>query len=250
MDVRWMTAFIDRPGAGHDAACHFWATVTGSTISPVRGTRDEFLTLMPPSGDAFLRVQRVLDGPGGGHLDLHVDDPRTAASDASALGAREVARPGGIVIMRSPGGLSFCLVEHHGEEQRPEPTGAHGQRVRVDQLSIDVAPDRFEVECEFLAAMTGWPLQSGYETEYRALEVPANMPFRVLLQRRGDDNLGTPSISHLDLSCDDIGSAERMHLDLGATLVERFPWWTVMADPSGEPYCLTRRDVDTGLPHS
>jgi hypothetical protein len=51
----------------------FWREVTGSALSPFRGVAAEFATLLPPDGDAYLRVQRVKDDPGGHHLDLHAD---------------------------------------------------------------------------------------------------------------------------------------------------------------------------------
>ncbi len=83
MTVRWLTAFIDRPGENFDETVRFWASVTGSSMSPTRGEHDEFATLIPPDGDAYLRVQRVAEGPGGSHLDVHVDDiaSSTAACD-------------------------------------------------------------------------------------------------------------------------------------------------------------------------
>ena len=62
-------------------------------MSPSRGENGEFATLMPPDGDDFLRVQRLADGPSRIHLDLHVDDPSTAAERAVGLGAKVVGCP-------------------------------------------------------------------------------------------------------------------------------------------------------------
>src|SRR6266508_2409213 len=84
MAVRWVTAFLDLPSQLAGPATEFWLAVTGYSLSPRRGKRQEFATLVPAAGDAFLRMQTVWDGPGGCHLDLHVDDPDTGAMHALA----------------------------------------------------------------------------------------------------------------------------------------------------------------------
>ena len=53
----------------------------------------------------------------------------------------------------------------------------------------------------------------------------------------------TGATAHLDWSCDDIDAAVARHVELGGTIVERFRYWTVMADPGGTTYCLTHRPV-------
>jgi len=248
--IRWTTAFVDRPGASFDAARTFWQRVTATTLSPTRGRHGEFSTFVPVGADACLRLQRVDRGPGGTHIDLHVDDVRSGADRAIAAGATEVDVDSGVIVLRSPGGLAFCVVTHHGEATPPGPIGRPGARTIVDQVCIDVAPDRFDVECEFWRSLTGWRLGDCRESDYRVLTRPPSMPLRFLLQRRGDGDRGLPAGSHLDLSCDDVDLAARVHEALGATVLDRFPWWTVMADPSGRPYCLTARSPDTGLPAS
>ena len=62
MTVRWLTAFIDLPGPAFEDGCAFWAAVTGYTLSGRRGDNDQFVTLLPEKGDAFLRLQRVDEG--------------------------------------------------------------------------------------------------------------------------------------------------------------------------------------------
>ena len=79
---RWRTVFLDFPAAGFGPGIAFWRTVTGYGLSSFRGPGGDFATLLPPSGDAYLRVQRVLAGDGGYHLDLHVD---TAGGALQAL---------------------------------------------------------------------------------------------------------------------------------------------------------------------
>lgn len=245
--IRWTTLFLDRPAATFDAARDFWLASTGSTSSPVRGEHGEFLTSIPPDGDAHLRLQRVHDGPGGSHLDLHVDDVRAATDRIVELGADIVDDLDALVVLRSPGGLPFCTVAHHDEAARPMPIGAPGARTRADQVCIDIAPDRFDRECRFWADVTGWSLRTAVEPEFNVLERPPDQPHRFLLQRRGEADTGLDAQCHLDLACDDVDRAVEDHLALGAGFVERFRWWAVMTDPAGVPYCLTPRNPDTGV---
>ena len=248
MDITWVTAFVDRPVDHFDDVREFWRRVTATTMSTTRGADAEFATFVPDDGDPILKIQKVADGPGGGHLDLHVEDPRAFAATAVTAGAVQRADLGDVVVLESPGGLGFCAVPPRVAGVRPSPVGEQGARTLVDQVSIDVAPDRFDAECAFWAALTGWPLRAGYEPEYAGLVTPDDQPFRFLLQRRGEDAAGQPAECHLDLACDDVDAAVEQHLELGGELVERFRWWTVMADPGGTRYCLTRRDPDTGRP--
>lgn len=246
--IRWTTVFLDRPAEGFVATRDFWLAATSTTLSPTRGEHDEFATLLPATGDACLRVQRTIDGSAGSHIDLHVDDVRASAVAAAGLGAAVVDDRDSLVVMRTPGGLTFCVVAHRGERERPAPVGVAGARTLVDQVSIDVAPDRFERECGFWADLTGWPLRPGVEPEYAVLERAEGQPYRFLLQRRGPDDAGLPTSCHLDLAGDDVEASVADHVALGAQVVAPFRWWTVMADPSGVEFCLTCRDPDTGIP--
>ena len=128
--VRWLTVFLDFPAGSFGAGVAFWREVTGSALSPFRGAAEEFATLLPPSGDAYLRVQRTADGSGGHHLDLHVDPAvasvQQAAEWAVALGANVRHREPGLVISSSPGGFTFCLVRWHGEGTVPGPVQLDG----------------------------------------------------------------------------------------------------------------------------
>lgn len=181
-----MTAFIDRPTHGYDAAERFWLWVTGTSLSARRGPTDQFATLLPRAGDAYLRVQRVDDGPGGSHLDLHVDDVAATAARAAGLGALEVDSSEGLAVMRSPSGLPWCVVRHHGEAVAPAPVVLDdGTVVRVDQLCVDVPHDRFEEEVAFWSALTGWEPRPVHPT-FTFLFGPRGLALHLLLQRRED----------------------------------------------------------------
>ncbi|MDY7104498.1 MAG: VOC family protein [Actinomycetota bacterium] len=247
MTVLWTTAFLDRPAATFDAAADFWMAVTDTTMSPVRGEHGQFATLAPADGDPYLRVQRVADGPGGHHLDLHGDDVGVTADRAVELGAKRVEDLEDLQILRSPAGLVFCVVRHRGESTRPAPvaTGADRHRTIVDQLCIDIPPDHFDAECRFWSSLTQWDLRtSKIRPEFAVLVRPGGIPLRLLLQRL--ESAGDEIGCHLDIACDDREASAVDHESLGARIVDRYDRWILMEDPSGLPYCLTGRNPDTG----
>lgn len=251
MWLRWLTIFLDLPGDAFDAAVAFWREVTGCGLSESRGAADEFATLLPPSGDAYLRVQRVFDGAGGCHLDLHVDPAagslEDAAAGALALGARLHDHDDEVIIADSPGGFTFCLVPWEGETKVPAPLAADGAGAsRADQLCLDIPPAQFELECAFWAALTGWDLRQGQRPEYAFLKRPGGMPARLLLQRRESAAPGDRVSAHVDFGCADRERLAAWHVARGARIVTPRPYWTVMADPTGRPYCLTVRDPVSG----
>jgi hypothetical protein len=216
----WLTAFLDFPEDEYDRGVAFWQAVTGYDVSPRRGERDEFATLLPPSGDAFLRVQRLGAGGPGVHLDVHA--PETPFEPT-----------------RSPGGLAYCLVDGP-EWVRPRPTTwPDGNRSMVDQVCIDIPPEVWEEECAFWAGLTGWELFQGGRPEFRRLRRPVGHPLNILLQRL--DASGGPVRAHLDLATDQPDAEIRRHEALGAAVARVGDGWTVMTPPAGPVYCITGR---------
>lgn len=191
MAIRWLTAFLDRPAAAFDPAIAFWSVATGSSLSPARGDRSQYATLIPGDGDPYLRVQRVDAGPGGSHLDIHVGDIHSFALRAVAAGGEQLQWHRDVVVLRSPAGLPWCAVPSHGEAVRPQPRPLDngGSLHLVDQVCIDVPNDRFDDECAFWSRVTGWEQQrSSVRPEFRYLLRPQGLPLRLLLQRRHDAN--------------------------------------------------------------
>lgn len=251
MAFRWLTIFLDFPADDFGPGVAFWRDMTGSTLSPFRGQAGEFATLLPSAGDACLRVQRIADGVGGCHLDLHVDTATEpldqAAARAGALGASVRHRDDDLVIMDSPGRFTFCLVPWDGETAVPGPTGlAAAGTSRADQLCLDIPPDAFERECSFWAALTRWELRSGSRPEAAYLDRPAGMPVRLHFQRRDTAGPHDHVSAHVDFACTDRQGLAEVHAAAGARVGSVFPYWTTMADPAGRPYCLTIRDPQTG----
>jgi len=241
----WVSAFLDLPASSFAPGVAFWRAVTGYALSSSRGEHQEFATLVPPEGDEFLRVQRVQDGPGGIHLDLHFSDPRGAADRALSLGASEVADRG-YVVLRSPAGFTFCTVGHPASRRPPPASWPEGHRSLVDQVCLDIPSSAYAEECGFWEALTGWELTaSPVSPSFSRLTRPAGVPLRFLIQRL-EESSGTAR-AHLDLAAEDRVSEVQRHAALGATVVAEFSRWTVLRDPVGSAYCVTDRDPETGM---
>jgi hypothetical protein len=244
MPVAWITGFLDFPPPSFATATRFWQDLTGYGLSEARGSASQFATLVPPAGDAYLRVQR-LDGATAPrcHLDLHVDQVDLEAGRAEELGATIESTQPGLVLAVSPGGLTFCLVNASGE--RHPPTAARwGHHLSVvDQICVDPTPSLYEQECSFWAALTSWTVHQTDLPEYRYLARPDRMPLRILLQRLTTESSGS---AHLDLACDDIASETARHVRLGASVIRRTDFWTTLADPAGLHYCITGRNPGLG----
>lgn len=242
----WMSAFIDLSPDCFVRGVDHWRKVTGYALSAARGEHAEFATLVPPDGDAYLRVQRLASGPSRIHLDLHVPDPQAAAAGAEALGAT-IEADLGHVVMSSPGGFPFCFVSHRGSTP---PAAAHwgdGLASAVDQVCLDIPASRYASECAFWQAVTGRELRpSPTHAEFQRLVRPPGEPLHLLLQKLGQ-HLG-PVRAHLDLATTDRAAETVRHVALGADLVRVNDSWTVLADPAGSAYCLTDRYPETRVP--
>jgi hypothetical protein len=244
MGVTWLTAILDSPAPVAAASEAFWARVTGWTVSQRRGDHDQFATLDPPDGDAFLRLQVVDEPPTGMmHLDLHTDDVGGLAATAERLGAVRVAEPEGYPVHRTPGGVTFCVVSHRGAV-RPAPASWPAGHSLVDQVCLDLPREGYEDEVRLWAELLAWPRQPGGTPEFERLLPPVGQPLQILVQRLAEQD--GPARMHLDLSADDVAAEVGRHLDLGARGVRLERHWTTLMDPAGRVYCVTSRSPTTG----
>ncbi len=240
MNLRWMHLFLDTPAADAAASWAYWAEVTRSTVSPVRGEHGQFATLVPAAGDAWLKVQSVDAGPGGVHLDIDTDDRAAFVAHAVELGGAVQATYHDVVVLRSPAGIVFCAtVGEAGSVDR------HVDAI-ADQACLDIPRSQFAAEVVFWRVLTGWiASEMSDDDEFVSLRRPADMPVRILLQRRDDE---TPASAHVDFATVDRGAEVERHVRAGAEVVSVHAQWTVMRDPVGRLYCLTDRDPVTGTP--
>ncbi|MEU4424879.1 VOC family protein [Actinoplanes sp. NPDC024001] len=230
--IRWVTGFLDTPSR---VAEPFWLAVTGSSVSPRRGPGGAFATLVPERGDAYLRFQVVGDGPARAHLDLHVDDVGAAAREVTGRGAVVTHAEDGLVVLRSPAGVAFCLVRWDGERELPARRAS-----LVDQLCVDIPQAGYAAEANFWAAVTGWQRRASDLPQFEVLQSPPALPLRLLLQRTGGERAGV----HVDFACQDVAVEVARHVELGAVVVRRVPGqWTTLRDPAGREYCVTARPV-------
>lgn len=242
IDVRWLWVFLDEPAPDFEESLAFWATMTDAAPSARRGDHGEFLTLLPRSGDAWIKMQATGAGQGI-HLDLDVDNAHEAADIATALGASQIGTIGDtVVLMLSPGGFAFCFTTTG--TPRTQVRGA--DRDLLDQVCLDLPADLADAERTFWADLTGWPIvHVAARPEFHVMARPDGIPVRLMFQTR---QLGEgPVTAHGDLACTDRGATVQRHLAAGATVVSEGPRWTVLTDPVGRTYCVTDRDPRTGL---
>lgn len=249
MGPYWLSAFLDFRDDAFRTGVEFWSAVTGFAVSPLRGGRLEFATLVPPQGDDYLRVQRLDVGPSRIHLDVHVPDPSAAAARAVALGAKELDRRGpegsGYVVLSSPGGLVFCFVRHPGAVRPLPAVWPDGHRSMVYQVCLDLPAAAYDAELGFWqATLEAMPEVLTRRQEFSWLRTARQQALDVLVQRL--DRLAGPVSAHLDLGTNDRAAEVARHVELGADALVVEEFWTVMRCPAGLTYCVTDRDPVTG----
>lgn len=234
--VPWIQVFLDTPAASLDEAVDFWAAVTGWQPSERRGEDGQFLTLLPPAGSAYVKLQAV-DRPAGVHLDLDAADRPAAVARARDLGATTAWTYHDVEVMRSPGGFVFCHTLVDGD-----PVLVRDGSTILDQVCLDIPGEHWDTEVAFWRDLTGRGLQEASSTGFARLLAP-DQP-RILLQRL--DEPDGPVRAHPDLATANRPGDTARHLTLGAGVVDVHDFWTVLRAPAGQVYCLTDRDPSTG----
>ena len=196
---------------------------------------------MPPDADGYLVAQRLADGAARIHLDLHVADPILAADAAVGLGATELVRYQEMYVgLRSPGGFLFCFVSHPASTRARAGDLARTAPGRRSTRSASTCPRRRTTP----RSRSGGPSPAGSSRRSRspsssACSLRPASRCAGCIQRL--DNEDGPVRAHLDLACDDRDAEVARHVALGATEGPRHEWWTVLTDPVGTTYCITRR---------
>jgi hypothetical protein len=232
----WIQVFLDVPSDALEEAVAFWSGVTGWQPSERRGEDGQFLTLLPAAGSAYVKVQAV-DGPAGLHLDLDSTDRPAAVDRAGELGATHAWTYHDVEVMRSPGGFTFCQTLVDGA-----PSLARDGATILDQVCLDIPAAHWDAEVAFWAALTGREPQVGALPQFVRLVEDGRL--RLLLQRL--DEPDGPVRAHPDLATADRAADTARHVDLGAVVRGVHDFWTVLAAPGGQVYCLTDRDPTTG----
>jgi Glyoxalase-like domain len=106
---------IDVPGADHDRELAFWSAAVGRPLARF-DRHPEYHGAALHGQDLWLLIQRLDDGPGRVHIDIHTDDPAAERARLEKLGAELVQQVHGWLVMRDPAGLPFCIItEDPGE---------------------------------------------------------------------------------------------------------------------------------------
>lgn len=233
-----MTALLDFSPEHYAEAVAHWQRLTDYELRGPVGDHDEFQGLRPPGHPTFLALQRLELGTDRVHLDLHVNEPATAAEAAVTAGATMIINEPQCEVLRSPGGLAFCFVPDPASEPAPATTWPGGHRSIADQVCIDIPDGQWNSETAFWAAITGWQVRASDEPEFASMQRDPGMPIRILLQRLGEP---TGQVrAHIDWATDDREAETLRHQALGSDVVRRHSGWTVMDGPGGI-YCITDR---------
>ena len=106
---RIAVVLIDHPEESFEPAAAFWAGARGGARSVNDDHAYESLGRLP--GNVALELQRTGAGtPPRIHLDFETDDVAAETDRLRALGATEVSRHDGWVVLRTPGGHLCCVV--------------------------------------------------------------------------------------------------------------------------------------------
>jgi len=231
----WLTVFLDYPPSELEAGVRFWKAGTGYSLSPTRGEANQYATLVPPTGDDYLRMQRLGDGPTGLHLDLHVRDPGAAAVAAEAAGAQLVTEsPEGFFVLHSPAGFPFCLVTKPASAVPPAVRWLSGHHSRVSQFCLDVPRTRYAAEVRFFRTLLGGDWQELDEPE-TALLPAGSRAFDVRLQPA---ELATGVTAHLHIATDNLPAEVARLSALGARPRGNRPGKTILEAPGGTALCV------------
>jgi Glyoxalase-like domain len=157
--------------------------------------------------------------------------------------------PDHLVVRPTTGPAGVRVEAHQGEHLPvvPAPASFPGvRRSRVYQVCIDVPSSSYDAEADrWVELLDGRTEVLARRPEFAWLALPGGRrPLDVLLQRL--ERTDGASSAHLDLGTPDREAETRRHVALGATVVTREEFWTVLSDPAGLPYCITDRDPATG----
>jgi Glyoxalase-like domain len=244
--MAWVHAVIDAPESSHEQTARFWEQALGWPVGRGWERHPELRSFEPAAGEPYLHLQRI-EGAQRVHIDVEVEDPDAAADRAVRLGAELVGGHDQWQVMRSPGGLLFCLL---GARERTPPapvTWADGHRSRPVQVCIDSPASAHDREVAFWKAMLPdrWFDTDGAEFAGKWHD-DAGSPLQLLFQRL-DEPTGLVR-AHLDHGTDDVPAEVRRLLALGA--IEVGPGhggWHVLRDPSGMVFCVTENSPEQAI---
>jgi len=104
---RLCAVLVDVPVADHARASAFWSSALGR---PARVSESNPAELGEVTPGVTFDVQAVDEPAARVHVDIETDDVEAEVARLIGLGATEVSRPEGWVILHDPAGAVFCVV--------------------------------------------------------------------------------------------------------------------------------------------
>lgn len=99
---------IDVQPGDHGRELAFWQAATGQLTR--FDQPPEYHGGALPGGETWLLVQRLGEGHGRMHVDIHTGDLAAEVARLEELGAQRVRQVHSWWVMRDPAGLTFCVV--------------------------------------------------------------------------------------------------------------------------------------------
>jgi hypothetical protein len=106
---RLLKIVVDVPAADHDRELAFWGAATGQSLTQF-DRHPEYHGAALHGQDFWLLIQRLDDGPGRVHIDIHTDDLAAEVARLERLGAQRVQQVHSWQVMKDPAGLLFCVI--------------------------------------------------------------------------------------------------------------------------------------------
>ncbi len=107
---RISSVIIDFDAESFEEGARFWSAALGRERM-TRSERYESLRgRVGGEGGLYVGLQRGMDDPQKFHLDIEADDVEDEVSRLQGLGAEVKARIRSHVVMRAPGGHTFCVI--------------------------------------------------------------------------------------------------------------------------------------------
>jgi hypothetical protein len=100
---------IDVPAADHDRELAFWQAALGQPLTQIE-RHPEYHAAALHDPQSWLLIQRLGQGPGRVHLDIHTDDLSAEVARLERLGAQRVQQVHAWWVLRDPAGLPFCVI--------------------------------------------------------------------------------------------------------------------------------------------
>jgi len=107
---RIATVMVDFDEASFEEGARFWSEALGRERLTKNERFESLRGRIGGEGGLYLGLQRGMDDPQKFHLDIETDDVTAEVCRLERLGAQVKARIRNHVVMRAPGGHTFCVV--------------------------------------------------------------------------------------------------------------------------------------------